>query len=59
MIAQSFLRKIGGLTIGITGVSNPKPFKDVTGVKTIDWSKALVAELDALKKAHHCVRADA
>ncbi len=50
MIAQSLLRKIGGMTIGITGVASAKNFSKVPHLQTSAWTETLEKELVALEK---------
>jgi 2',3'-cyclic-nucleotide 2'-phosphodiesterase (5'-nucleotidase family) len=50
MVARSYLRKIGGLTIGITGVAKPSKFKKMKNLQGAPWGDALAQEIQALEK---------
>ncbi|MCC7383863.1 MAG: hypothetical protein IT384_18620 [Deltaproteobacteria bacterium] len=49
-IAQSFLREIGGVRVGITGVATPESFVGKPGVSSLEYAPALRTEVSALRK---------
>jgi hypothetical protein len=49
-IAQSFVRTVGGIKIGITGVATPEAFGAETRVTAIEYAPILGGEVKALEK---------
>lgn len=49
-IAQSFLRTVGGIKIGITGVATPEAIGGFAGVAAIEHTPAVRAEVKMLKQ---------
>jgi hypothetical protein len=49
-VAQSFLREVGGIKIGITGVSTPEAFRGIKAITAIEYAPALRAEVAQLRK---------
>jgi 2',3'-cyclic-nucleotide 2'-phosphodiesterase (5'-nucleotidase family) len=49
-IAQSFVREIGGIKIGFTGVATPERFSGIAGVSPIEYAPAVRSELVGLRK---------
>lgn len=50
-VARSFVRKIGGIAFGITGVATPEKLANVEGLTVLEYGPALSAEVKALRKA--------
>jgi hypothetical protein len=49
-VAQSFLREVGGIRIGITGVATPERFTDRGAVTALEYAPAVRAEVSTLRK---------
>lgn len=49
-VAQSFLREIGGIKIGLTGVATPEDFPGTGGITAIEYAPVLRAEVMSLSK---------
>lgn len=50
-VARSFVRKIGGISFGVTGVATPEKLAHVDGITVLEYGPALSAEVKALRKA--------
>lgn len=49
-VARSFLRNVGGIKVGVTGVATPEKLADRNGVTVIEYAPAVSAEVKALRK---------
>jgi len=49
-IAQSFLRDVGGIHVGVLGVATPESFAGVKGVAAIEYATAVRAEQALLRR---------
>jgi hypothetical protein len=49
-IARSFVRSVGGIRVGITGVATPEKVAGIGGVTAIEYAPALRAEIAAMRK---------
>ena len=48
-VARQFLRRIGGVKVGITGVTTPETFSGVDGMTALEYVPAVRAEVTALR----------
>jgi hypothetical protein len=49
-IARSFVRRVGGLEVGVTGLATPEAFADLHGLAALEYGPMLKAEVDALRE---------